>query len=317
MKYNKEIKVGLSILLSVIIFVLGVRFFADLPLFHGTYTLQTTFEDASGIMQGNAVRINGVRVGSVDDVRLDPASNKVSVRFHVDEQIVVPEGSRTEVSGIAALNSVHLKVHLGPSANARIPEGGLVPSLREANMLGELTQKAPELVAQLEGLLVNADATFGEARELLDHSDDDIRATLLSFRSAAATLDGLLRAEQARLSRTLVHFESASSDLSHLTAGARAFADANGDSLALAVRQLNQNLRRLDRTLAGLETSTATLDAILVRIDRGEGTLGKLINDPALYAKLDSTLNNLNALLAGFEEDPGRYLKELKLIDIF
>src|SRR5690606_14590378 len=220
-KYSKEIKVGLTLLFSAVIFILGIRFFQDLPLFRGPHSLYSTFEDASGILPGNAVRVNGVRVVSVDEVVLDPETNEVRVHFHVDEEIAVPEGSHTEIGGIAALNSVHLRLHLGPASNPRVAEGGLIPSLREANLLGQLTEQAPGLVEQVDTLLYSANATFASANRLLTGSDEDLRRTLAAFRGTAETLNDLLRAEQARLSRTLANFDQASGDLSLLAAGLR------------------------------------------------------------------------------------------------
>ena len=76
-------------------------------------------------------------------------------------------------------------------------------------------------------------------------------------------------------------------------------------------------LDRLDRTLASLESTTAGIDAIVSKIEQGEGTLGLLVNDPSLYHQLDSTLTTLNRILLDFERDPKRYLKDLKLVDVF
>jgi len=76
------------------------------------------------------------------------------------------------------------------------------------------------------------------------------------------------------------------------------------DSLTATVGNVNQLLARIDRNMASLETATASLSAILGKIDQGQGTLGKLINDDALYTRLDSTLINLNRILLDFEQNP-------------
>ena len=89
------------------------------------------------------------------------------------------------------------------------------------------------------------------------------------------------------------------------------------DSLTATVGNVNQLLARIDRNMASLETATASLSAILGKIDQGQGTLGKLVNDDALYTRLDSTLINLNRILLDFEQNPKKYLKDLKLVDVF
>lgn len=317
MRYSKEIKVGLSLILSVVVFVLGIRLFEDLPLFRGTQSYYSTFEDASGILPGNSVRISGVRVGSVDAVELDPETANVRVDFHVDEGVAIPEGSTAEISGIAALNSVYLQIHLGPASNPGIAEGGLVPSLGEATLLGQLTDQAPALIGRIDTLLASASGTFQATDRLLTSSEADVHQTLAAFRSTAVTLDQLLRAERDRLARTLANAERFSSDLTAVASDLRAFGDENSDSLRLAFANLNSALARLDRNMAALESSTATLDDVLGKIDRGEGTLGRLINDPALYAKLDSAVTGLNTLVTDFQQNPGRYLRDLRLVDIF
>ena len=76
-------------------------------------------------------------------------------------------------------------------------------------------------------------------------------------------------------------------------------------------------LNRLDRTLASLESTTAGINTIIGKIEKGEGTLGLLINDPSLYHQLDSTLATLNRILLDFQQNPKRYLKDLKIVDVF
>ncbi|QXD16533.1 MCE family protein [Rhodocaloribacter litoris] len=310
MRYAKELKVGLSILIAAVIFILGVRFFEDLPLFRGTMSLETAFENAGGLIAGNTVRINGVVVGSVDEVRLDPASNRVRVRFHVDSGIKVPEGSRTRISGFDALNVVRLDLLLGPPGNPPIPEGGFVPSETGTDLLGTLTDRAPALVDRVDSVLVGLDATLTGTRALLNDPGSDLRQTLAALRTSLGTLNAFLRSEQGRMRRVLENTEA-------LTAGLNDVVAEQGDSLGVVVHNLNGVLARLDRNLAAFESTTAALDEVIARLNRGEGTLGRLLADDTLYFKLDATLTNLNNLVTEFQAHPRKYLRELKLIDIF
>jgi phospholipid/cholesterol/gamma-HCH transport system substrate-binding protein len=124
------------------------------------------------------------------------------------------------------------------------------------------------------------------------------------------TLESTLRAEQETLHRTLGNLETFSSHMS-------AFSGTSSDTLALAVQRLNRSMGRLETTLTSVEGSTEALDEILAKINAGDGTMARLINDPSVYARLDSTLATINRILIQFEEDPEAYLKHLELIDIF
>ncbi len=310
MNYSKEFIVGVSIVVAAVIFVLGVRYFEDLPLFRGTYVLNTAFENANGLTKGSSVRVNGVRVGAVDDVELEARANRVRVRFHVDRAVAVPEGSEATLGGIAALASIHLNVHLGPPANERIAEGGFIPGRSGGGLLEMVTDRGPQLAEQVDQVLVSANKTFEEAEELLGSADGEVQQTLTSFRRAAVALESTLRAEQESLHQTLVNLESFSRNVS-------TFTGESTDTLAVAVEGLSRSMRQLEISLQRLEATTQTLDEILTKLNAGGGTMARLINDPSVYAQLDSTLATMNRILTEFETDPKKYLRHLSLVDIF
>ncbi len=309
MKYSNEFKVGASIVISVVVFILGSRFFESIPLFRGTYDLHTTFEDARGMVNGNAVRINGVSVGSVQDVELDSATNLVSIRLRLDSKISVPQGSYAEITGIDALSAVQLTIHPGPPGNPPIESGGSLPSQPASDLLATMTDRAPQLVDRIDSVLVGLNATLTDTRGIIE-PQSDLRLMLTSLRGSANELERLMAAERSRISRVLANVDT-------LTVTLGDVANSANDSLAISLSHLNSLLARMDGNMAQLETTMASLDAIVGKIDRGEGTLGLMINDPSLYHNLDSTVQNMNALLVDFKENPVRYMKALRLVDVF
>jgi phospholipid/cholesterol/gamma-HCH transport system substrate-binding protein len=308
-KYGNELKVGIAVIVAIIIFIVGIRYFQDLPIFSGTLGLYTTFENADGLVVGNPVRVNGVGVGRVNDVRLRPETRNVVVHFQVDRDLRIPEGSTTRVSGLNALSNVYIELDLAPPSNPPVAAGDTLRS-RQEDFLGNVINRAPRFINRADSLLGSATSTLNTAEQLLARPESDLRQTLVAIGSTAQTVDQLLRAEQQRLASTLESVDTLATALSDLTTG-------NEDSLSMAVQRLNTSLTQLDRNLAALEQTTATLDAILAKIDQGEGTLGLLVNDPGLYHRLDSTTTNLNRLLVDFQQNPKRYLKDLKLVEVF
>ena len=309
MNYSNELKVGIAIVVSLVIFFLGTRFFEDIPLFKGTYTLNTEFPDARGMIVGNAVRISGVKVGSVQGVQLDPMTNMVGIQMRLGSDIRVPEGSYTEISGIDALGAVQLVIFPGPGQNPLVEDGGFIPSNVEADIFASLTDKAPVLVNQIDSVLIGLDQTLGHTEGIMAPGSD-LQELLRSLKNSAVTLEGLLRTERGKLSRVLANVDTLTGELSGLSATA-------GDSLAQVAGNLNELLGRVDKNLEQLESTTASIDSIVGKIDRGEGTVGLLINDPTLYHKMDSTVTNMNQLVLDLKENPVKYLRALRLVDIF
>ncbi len=310
MRYSNELKVGLTIVVATFIFILGVRYFEDLPLFRGTYDLASEFDDAAGLIAGNVVRINGVAVGSVNAVSINPETGRVRVQFHVDSDIPVPEGSYTQISGFDALGVVRLDVHLGEPTAPRIPEAGLLEGREGSDILASLSEKAPSLVERVDSVLAGLESALGETGDLLSEPDSDIRKTLSSVQRSVATLDSFLKGERERMSGILENVESVTGDLHRITG-------ENADSVGVVIENLNAILARLDRNLDSLEDMSDNLSEVLRKVNEGQGTIGRLVNDPEMYQKMDTILTNLNTLVLDFQNHPEKYLKELRLVEIF
>jgi phospholipid/cholesterol/gamma-HCH transport system substrate-binding protein len=81
------------------------------------------------------------------------------------------------------------------------------------------------------------------------------------------------------------------------------------------VKRVDELVGRLDGTLTTLDRSSKSLESVLARMDRGEGTLGKLSTDDSLYknaseatANLNKATVELNKLLADFQAHPKKYI---------
>jgi len=309
-KISNEFKVGLTIIAATAIFILGVRYFEDLPLFATTYDLAAEFDNAGGLIAGNLVRVNGVNVGSVNDVKISRETGKVDVKFHVDRGIAVTEGSYATVTGFDALGAVRMDLILGPPGAAIIPEGGKVAVGKGADLLGDLSERAPLIGDQLTSVLASLDNVLSETGTMLSQPESDLRRTLKSVEGSVSQLERLLSSERDRIGQILLNVEEASGSLNTL-------ASDNGPAVTDLIKSLNETVVKLDQELVGLGETSKSLNVLLTKINEGQGTLGMLVNDPSMYHKMDSTLDGINALLLDFQNNPGKYLGEMKLVEIF
>ncbi|NBB73533.1 MAG: MCE family protein [Bacteroidetes bacterium] len=310
MKYSNEVKVGLSLVLAALVFYFGIRYMQNIPLFQGSYVLETSFADASGLGTGNPVRVNGVNVGTVESVTLDPQARRARVRFRVDKSVQIPEGSTASISGVSALGGVRLSISLGAPDNAPIPPGGFVPSPPEEDILAQLSDQAPVLAARTDSLLRSANQTLEDAQTLFKSPDSGVQTTLSSIRGSADALSTLLREDLEQLNEVVANTELLTEELGALVRD-------NRDSLNATVDNVNRVLSQTERNLVVLERTSTNLDRIIQKIDEGEGTIGRLVNDPSLYVRLDSAATRLNTILDDFQQQPGRYLKDMTLVRVF
>ena len=318
-----ELKVGLALVLSLVAVLLGIRFFEGLPVFSRTNTYTATFPRADGLVGGSQVRINGVAVGTVEGIELDPTPQRVRVRLRIDD-LALPTGTTATIGGFSALGGVRLDLVPGPPSAAPLPDGAEIPTVSTPDVLAQFQDRAPLLAARLDTLLLGAGLTVGEAYRLLGDEDSDLRLALLGLRQSTNTLNRVVQAQSPALAAaigraegTLTSADVAAQEFRGLATDLRGVTATNRDSVALAVARLNAALVRANGLLARLDTTGGRVDTLLARVERGEGTLGLLLNDSTLYVRLDSTLRRSNGLLTDFQRNPGRYLKHLKLVDIF
>ncbi len=310
MEYSNELKVGAAIVLATIAAILGVRFFQDIPLFGDTYPMYATFEEAEGLVSGNPVRMKGVTVGTVDDVRLNQKTQNVRVRLQLQNDVRIPKGSHARVSGFSGLGGVHVSISPGPKDNAPLPPKATLSPPPEGTVFERLTDQAPALASKADSVLTSTNAATAALARQLQSPKSDLRRTLASVQQITNDLETITDAETETIRTLLQNLRAVSSDL-------EAFMGENRDSLDLAVQRLNQSLNRLNQSLASFEETSATLDTITTKLNQGQGTAGRLINDPGLYVKLDSAAARTNTILEDFRRNPGRYLNDLTLVKVF
>lgn len=310
MRYTPELRVGLTLIVTLAVIFMGIQFFQGSPIFSGSYELFTRLENASGITPGSAVRMRGVNVGTVGDVRLEQETGIVRIDFEIHDGIQIPRTTTATISGISTFGSVTLSLLPGAEGGSNFAPGEEVPAAPSVDLFGAVSARVPSITARADTVLLTANLAAGEVYSLLNDPNSDLRLALVGLRQTTNALNALIRAQSASLERTLDNSEA-------LTADLRAFTATNGDSLTLAVSRLNSVLGRLDRNMTTVESSVETFDSLLAGVAAGQGTLGLLLNDSTLYVRLDTTLTRVNGVVDDFQQHPGRYLKHIKLVDIF
>ncbi len=309
MKHSREFLVGITIIAAIILFALGIRYFQDLPFFGGGYMLETSFANAGGLVSGSPVRINGVSAGTVRNVALRTDRDDVHVEFEMHGDVSLPEGSWVTVSGVEMLGNVQLEVVLGPASAPPIEPGSVVPARVEPGV-GEMMDRAPAIIARTDTLLLTSQEMLDQLRRVVAEQSVALEETMISMRSAAGRFNRILAANEEAIGVLLANTSTLSGELN-------AFAADHSDSLSLAVTQFNGVLRVLNMRLEELDQTITGVDSLVAGVRRGDGTLGLLANDPAVYHRLDSVLTNLNQLLVSLERNPERFMRELRLIDLF
>lgn len=306
---SNEIKVGITVLLATIVAIVGFRFMRDVPIFQQSLEIYTTFDRVDGISPGSLVNISGVKAGSVSDLELQSGGD-VRVQLRIDSDIRIPRGSVANLTSLGIVEGKSIVISLGDSEES-VQHGDEIEGVYVEGIMEAVGQQAEDLgegvsssVAELNLFLTRLNETLDEDTRLA------LGAAVQNSASVAEQVADLLEEKENQIGTAI---ESASRTLSQLDT----LTTENRPRIDSLMVSLEQNINELSAVQAGLQQATASLNQILEKINRGEGTIGRLVNDPAVYDNLDSLSREMNILMKNINEDPARYLKHMSIIDIF
>ncbi len=317
MRLSTELAVGLALIAAVVLLALGVRLLSGLPALGGTADAYALLDNSGGVDRGSPVVVNGLAVGTVTDVRLTP-ERQIRVAFSVDQSTDLRVDASVKPGGIAALGGVTLALDPGIAPNA-LPDGARVAAGGGgADLLALATDRAPDLLVQIDTLIRVVTRAARTADALAAGSQDDAQATLAALRRTTTTLDAFVRQNDQTFARLVRRSDTLSSALTAFATPARS------DTLGLALDRLTRLLATAQTTLDassptldGLGRTSARADTLLALLTTGDGLAARVLRDEALYAEIDTALVRVNRILADFERNPGRYLRHLDLVDLF
>lgn len=291
-KSRLEFRVGLFVLVGMVAALFALFLLTDPSTFRGRYRISTVVEDAGGIRRGDPVQMRGVNVGRVMSFSMAPQG--VRITLEIEGAWDIPSDSRSRLVSGGILGGRTVEIVEGGSP-APISGGGEIPGENVAGLLdfpADLGKDAQAVLGQIQNLLAEPtlDAIQGSAIEL---------QALLAQLSRLAKDQGREIAQlTASLNRSALGLEDAA---------------GSGEDLARAVARADSALMTVNRTSEVVLLASASLQTILQRIEEGEGTLGQLSTNPALYETLAEALESIRLLTDDIRANPGRYVK----IEIF
>lgn len=284
---GKSARVGVFVLVGLLSFVIVLFWMTDPATFRGRYKVVTTVTDAGGVRSGDPIQLYGINVGRVHDFEME-GPGRVHITLEIDGRWQIPADSRARFGAAGIFGGRTLVIEPGTSV-AMLQAWDTIPgeSPSGEGMLGavdELSGQASTVMERLTALLDDGmiGSVQGSAREM-EVLLRDLSAIANDQRSSLRTLT-------ESLSRSAEGLEEASPDIQS--------AIARADS---AMAALESTSRTLDQAAVSLRT-------MLGRIERGEGTLGRLSMDETLYMNLTLAAENLNALLVDLQANPRKYI---------
>jgi phospholipid/cholesterol/gamma-HCH transport system substrate-binding protein len=311
MVIRKEIKVGAVFVIALAVLIWGLMYLKGLELFKTSRTFYAVYDHVNGLVAANPITIKGLQVGQVNKLYFDPANpQKIIVELYIKGDYPIPKNSAARIYSSSLLGAKEVEIVPGDSRIMAKDRDTLL-SLVEAT-LGEevnrqilpLKRKAENLISSIDTVAVIIQQVLNKnTRENLVQAVEHVKQTLENIAHTTGNLDTLLGSQRKNIGDIIINVESISDNLrknnDKITHIINNLSDVS-DSLAKA---------RIPATIAQVNKAVSDLDSILVKINKGEGSVGQLINNQQLYQEVEKAARDLNLLLEDIKANPGRYVK--------
>lgn len=305
MRISKEVKTGAVVILTLLGFYSLFNFLKGKNLFAGGNTYYVKYDDVSGLAPSKPVSVNGLRVGRVDEIKIMDQQSPIYfvVKISLERDIDFSKNTVAEIYEPGIMSGPEIRLLLdykGPKAQSEDTLRALVkPSLTSM-----FSKEFEPTKRKLDSLLVSVNTTMTSVDKLLDEENrqslknvlKNLDATLVTFNGTAESVtrtsesaNSLIIENKTQLKNTLASAEQAI---------------AKFGTMADKINNLE-----LEKIIKNFEEASVTLNATLNKINSGEGTLGALMNDKALYDNLTKTSKTLDELLVDLKENPNRYVQ--------
>lgn len=298
-------KIGLFMLVALVVLGLFILEIEDIRIGAGRKRQPVTarFPSAAGIDRKAAVRIAGVRVGKVEEVRLDGVD--AVLELSLDADVRLHQDASAQVVNMGILGDKYVEILPGSPGTPLLAPGtelrGSVPPsfddvMRTASAIGD---DVKQVTASLRS---SAGGEQGAAR---------LAEIIENIRELTASLKVLIAQNQANVNATTENFRAFSETLRDELPGIAEKMNRLADQLNEVVYDNRDNaqasLENIRELSEKLQSTADNLDSITGKIAAGEGSIGKLVNDDETVDNLNQTLGSIDTGVQKLEESLGRF----------
>lgn len=305
MKFSKELKAGLIALLAIVGFVILFQFMKGRSLFTTDNIFYAKYDNVEGLTQSAPVSINGLKVGQVD--KIIPQTTKDGkihfiVKITVDNNFEFSKNSNLEIFEPSLMGGKEMRVNLfygGETAK----DGDTLKGAFKLGMMNSLSSQVGPVKDQLQTVLHRVDSLMANANQVMNAQNrEEIKVLLHNLNKTVGALETTAGSVNRLVGNNDPKLQKVLDEASLTMKSGKVTLDKYGNlAESIDTKQLNQTIANLDQTVG-------KLNSVVAGIDRGEGSLGKIMKDDQLYNNLNSASTNLNSLIEDMKANPKRYI---------
>jgi phospholipid/cholesterol/gamma-HCH transport system substrate-binding protein len=302
-KISNEVKVGVTALITILIFIWLYNFLKGKDYFKSTAYYYSVYDKIGGLAESSPVEINGFKVGVVQSVDfIDAESGKLLVVFSVNRDFRLPKNTVAEIVPMSLLGGMKVQFVYGAGPGT-YSEGDTIPGRLAESIVDKVETELIPVKDKVLKLITVLDSVISSVNKVMDADfRNDLGGTMTNLNNTTKSLDKIISSKEQELKTTLDNVNKFTQMLS----------DNSGQ-----MSNTFKNLEEITDTLAAadiynsvlkLKTSLENASILMDNLNKGKGTAGQFLTNDTLYTNLTNSLESLNVLLQDMKANPKRYV---------
>lgn len=303
-KFSKELIIGLSVLLMLLILVFGIDYLKGINVFKASNYYYASYSNVAGLAQSAPVTINGYKVGLVREIQYEYDNpGHVKVEMSLDKKLQVPKGTKAVlVCDMLGTASIQLEM----AHNADFHNVGDV--LIGENAVGMLDGVQKDILPAVGAIMPKIDSLLTAVNAIVSNP---------ALTNAVNRLDNIManvETSSKNLDKALAYMPSIATEAGNTMKNADEISQ-NLTAISADLKLLSAQLKEahLDSTLTNVRNITTSIDQLTNSLNSNNSSLGLMMHDRQLYDNLNGSAASLDSLLKDVKKNPKRYIS-IKLL---
>ena len=307
------LRVGLVVAAGAVAFALALYFIGASLGRDGGYRVYAMFDDATGLGARSRVQIAGIPVGQVDRIELDQATARAKVWLKIKQQYPLHRNATITKRSESILGDFLLDLTPGTPDQPLLKDGDEIRNVVRQPGMNEVFNQLSKIAGDIGVVTENLRKTLGG-----ENGENNLRTIVENLTRITEGIEGIIDRSQSRVDEILGNVQSFTGNLRDIGLGGEedvlailkntreATAEARDILRTVGNVVGSQDTGELKKSVGSVRSSMEKLDASLAnvreiteKINKGEGTIGRLVNDDKLARNLEKTTSSLNDVFAG------------------
>jgi phospholipid/cholesterol/gamma-HCH transport system substrate-binding protein len=263
----------------------------------GGYTVHAYIHDATGLATRSRVTISGIPVGTIDAIKL--VSGQAGLDIKVRGDVPLYDNATLGKKNTSLLGESVIVLTPGTEDHTKLHDGDTIHLIVEETTPAQIMDEVKEIADSIKAVAVQLARSIGT-----EQGGQNIRVILQNLAETSEALNGTIRENREVIKDTLRNLDdisrNANPQLAQILENVRVVTQDVRQMMAAEQGgegqkgELRDTVERLDRASKSLESALAHADSVAGRIDRGEGTIGKLTKDDQLVNEVQGVAEGVN-----------------------